>query len=90
MYDGGKYGFRSSLGAAVAALDVAFLRRRKKSRPTTLAIARTPMTTGAAMAATGTDLREELATGGVDDAVEVDEVDDGAGVIGIDEDVLFC
>ena len=53
-------------------------------------MARTPMTTGAAMAATGTDLREELATGGVDDAVEVDEVEDGAGVNGVDEDVLFC
>lgn len=48
------------------------------------------MTTGAAMAATGTDLREEPATGGEDEAVEVDTVDDGAGVIGIDEDVLFC
>jgi hypothetical protein len=47
------------------------------------------MTTGAAMAATGTELCEELAAEGVVDAVEVDEVDDGAGVIrGVD--VLFC
>lgn len=47
------------------------------------------MTTGAAMAATGTELCEELATEGVVDAVEVGEVDDGAGVIrGVD--VLFC
>jgi hypothetical protein len=91
VYDGGKYGFCPSLGAAAAALEVAFLRRRKKSKPTTLAMARTPMTTGAAMAATGTDLFEELAVEGVDDAVEVDEVDDGLGVIGgVDEDVLFC
>jgi hypothetical protein len=90
VYDGGKYGFCPSLGAAAAALEVAFLRRRKKSKPTTLAMARTPMTTGAAMAATGTDLFEELAAEGVGDAVEVDEVDDGAGVTGADEDVLFC
>lgn len=50
------------------------------------------MTTGAAMAATGTELFEELAAEGVDEAVEVvevDKVDDGAGVIGADEDVLF-
>ena len=45
------------------------------------------------MAATGTDFCEELATEGVVDAVEVDEVDkadEGAEVIGADDNVLFC
>lgn len=44
-------------------LDAALRRRRKNSRPTMPAMARTPITTGAAMAATGTGLLEELAWG---------------------------
>lgn len=50
------------------------------------------MTTGAAMAATGTDFSDLLSPEGEDDAVldpDVDKVDNGAGVMGAVEGVVL-